>query len=175
MRTAKTLIRLGGSQVDLRLRWAHSHFVGFVMLRLKYIIRCHFRWFSGVVTNEGEEFLVGVFDLSGQVSIHYSVCVWFLWAGQYTLLCDLSGEVGIPFSVCVWSHRAGQYTLLCLCFISLGRSVYVTLFVCDLSGQVSIPYSVCDLSGQVDIPFCLCVISLGRSVYLTLFVCTLSR
>ena len=31
-RTAKTLIRLGGS--DLSLRWAHSHFVGFVMRRL---------------------------------------------------------------------------------------------------------------------------------------------
>ena len=29
MRTAKTLIRLGGC-----LRWAHSHFVGFVMSRL---------------------------------------------------------------------------------------------------------------------------------------------
>ena len=38
MRTAKTLIRLGGcpgdAQADLSLRWAHSHFVGFVMSRL---------------------------------------------------------------------------------------------------------------------------------------------
>ena len=36
MRTAKTLIRLGGSQVDLSLRWAHTHFIGFVMSRLIY-------------------------------------------------------------------------------------------------------------------------------------------
>ena len=43
MRTAKTLIRLGGcslwsdwadAQADLSLRWAHSHLVGFVMSRL---------------------------------------------------------------------------------------------------------------------------------------------
>ena len=31
---AKTLIRLGGWPADLSLRWAHSHFVGFVMRRL---------------------------------------------------------------------------------------------------------------------------------------------
>ena len=31
MRTAKTLIRLGGAQADLSLRWAHIHFVRFVM------------------------------------------------------------------------------------------------------------------------------------------------
>ena len=34
MRTAKTLIRLGGwadAQADLSLCWAHTHFVGFVM------------------------------------------------------------------------------------------------------------------------------------------------
>ena len=38
VRPAKTQIRLGGwadSQADLSLRWAHSHFVGFVMRRLK--------------------------------------------------------------------------------------------------------------------------------------------
>ena len=34
MRTAKALIRLGGAQADLSLRWAHIHFVGFVMSRL---------------------------------------------------------------------------------------------------------------------------------------------
>ena len=34
MRTAKTLIRLD-AQADLSLRWAHSHFVGYVMSRLK--------------------------------------------------------------------------------------------------------------------------------------------
>ena len=34
MRTAKTLIRLADAQSDLNLRWAHSHFVGFVMRRL---------------------------------------------------------------------------------------------------------------------------------------------
>ena len=34
MRTAKTLVRLADSQADLSLRWAHTHFVGFVMLRL---------------------------------------------------------------------------------------------------------------------------------------------
>ena len=34
-RTAKTLIRL--AQSDLSLRWAHSHFVGFVMKRLRYL------------------------------------------------------------------------------------------------------------------------------------------
>ena len=31
MRTAKTLIRLADAQADLSLRWAHSHFVAFVM------------------------------------------------------------------------------------------------------------------------------------------------
>ena len=30
-RTAKTLIRRADAQADLSLRWAHSHFVGFVM------------------------------------------------------------------------------------------------------------------------------------------------
>ena len=35
-RTAKTLIRLGGCQTDLSFRMAHSHFVGFVMSRLKF-------------------------------------------------------------------------------------------------------------------------------------------
>ena len=34
MRTAKTLIRLGGCQSDLSLRWEHTHFVGFVISRL---------------------------------------------------------------------------------------------------------------------------------------------
>ena len=36
MWTANTLIRLGECQTDPSLRWAHSHFVGFLMLRLKY-------------------------------------------------------------------------------------------------------------------------------------------
>ena len=36
MQTAKTLIRLGGAQADLSLRWADSHFVGFIMPWLKY-------------------------------------------------------------------------------------------------------------------------------------------
>ena len=35
MRTAKTLIRLADAQADLSLRWAHTHFVGFVMSRPK--------------------------------------------------------------------------------------------------------------------------------------------
>ena len=39
MCTAKTLIRLGGCQADLSLRWAHTHFVGFVMRRLIYFFR----------------------------------------------------------------------------------------------------------------------------------------
>ena len=35
MRTAKTLIRLGGYwQADLSLRWVHNHIVGFVMSQL---------------------------------------------------------------------------------------------------------------------------------------------
>ena len=34
-RTAKTLIRLGGCPADLSVRCAHTHFVGFVMSRLK--------------------------------------------------------------------------------------------------------------------------------------------
>ena len=38
MRTAKTLIRLGGCQVDLSLHWVHIHFVGFVMAWLIYIV-----------------------------------------------------------------------------------------------------------------------------------------
>ena len=29
------------AQADLSLRWAHTHFVGFVMSRLKYICLCH--------------------------------------------------------------------------------------------------------------------------------------
>ena len=37
MRTAKTLIRLGGCPADLSLRWAHTHFVGFDMSRLKFV------------------------------------------------------------------------------------------------------------------------------------------
>ena len=32
----KTLIRMGRCPADLSLRWAHSHFVGFVMRRLNY-------------------------------------------------------------------------------------------------------------------------------------------
>ena len=39
MWTAKTLIRLGRCQADLSLRWAHTHFVGFVMRRLIYFFR----------------------------------------------------------------------------------------------------------------------------------------
>ena len=35
MQTAKTLIKLGDAQADLSLHWAHSHFVGFVVLQLK--------------------------------------------------------------------------------------------------------------------------------------------
>ena len=36
MRTAKTLIRLGGCpEADLSLRWAHTHFDGFVISWLK--------------------------------------------------------------------------------------------------------------------------------------------
>ena len=34
--SAQSLIRLGDTQADRSLRWAHSHFVGFVMLRLNY-------------------------------------------------------------------------------------------------------------------------------------------
>ena len=36
MRTVKTLLRLG--RPDLSLRWAHTHFVGFDISRLKYTI-----------------------------------------------------------------------------------------------------------------------------------------
>ena len=36
MRTAKTLIDWADAQADLSLRWAHTHFVGFVMSRLNY-------------------------------------------------------------------------------------------------------------------------------------------
>ena len=39
MWTAKTLIRLGRCQADLSLRWAHIHFVFFVMRRLIYFFR----------------------------------------------------------------------------------------------------------------------------------------
>ena len=39
MWTAKTLIRLGRCEADLSLRWAHTHFVGFVMRRLIYFFR----------------------------------------------------------------------------------------------------------------------------------------
>ena len=39
MWTAKTMIRLGRCQADLSLRWAHTHFVGFVMRRLIYFFR----------------------------------------------------------------------------------------------------------------------------------------
>ena len=39
MRTAKTLIRLGGdAQSHQSLCWAHSHFVGFVMSRLIWML-----------------------------------------------------------------------------------------------------------------------------------------
>ena len=48
MRTAKTLIRLGGCQADLSLRWAHSHIVGFVVRRLK----C-FRLVSDLIDQHG--------------------------------------------------------------------------------------------------------------------------
>ena len=34
MQTAKTLIRLGGHPGDPSLRWAHTHFVGFIMSQL---------------------------------------------------------------------------------------------------------------------------------------------
>ena len=34
-RTVKTLIRLGGAQADLSLRWAHTYFVGSVMSWLR--------------------------------------------------------------------------------------------------------------------------------------------
>ena len=37
MRTAKTLIRLADAQADLSLRWAHNHFVGFVMSWLIFL------------------------------------------------------------------------------------------------------------------------------------------
>ena len=50
MRTAKTLIRL--AHADLSLRWAHSHFVGFVMRRL----------ISGIC----------FYDLRGQLSLIWS-------------------------------------------------------------------------------------------------------
>ena len=36
MWTAKTLSRLGDALADLSLHWAHSHFVGLVMSRLKF-------------------------------------------------------------------------------------------------------------------------------------------
>ena len=41
MRTAETLIRLGGCQADLSLRWAHTHFAGFVMSRLILCLASH--------------------------------------------------------------------------------------------------------------------------------------
>ena len=64
MRTAKTLIRLGGclavinvaqyeaktadAQADLSLRWAHTHCVGFVVSRLNYdkILYCEVHFLS---------------------------------------------------------------------------------------------------------------------------------
>ena len=36
VRAAKLRSAWAPAQADLRLRWAHSHFVGFVMSRLKY-------------------------------------------------------------------------------------------------------------------------------------------
>ena len=38
MRTAKTLIRLADVQADPKLRWAHTHFVGFIMSRLNFYL-----------------------------------------------------------------------------------------------------------------------------------------
>ena len=38
MQSAKTLIRLGGCPADLSLRWAHTHFVDFVMSRLTCLV-----------------------------------------------------------------------------------------------------------------------------------------
>ena len=38
MRKAKTLIDWADAQADLSLRWAHTHFVGFVMSGFKSIV-----------------------------------------------------------------------------------------------------------------------------------------
>ena len=41
MRTAKTLSDWAHAQGDLSLRWAHTHFVGFVMSRLIFVGCAH--------------------------------------------------------------------------------------------------------------------------------------
>ena len=57
MRTAKTLIRLGrcpgwaDAQADPSLRWAHTHFVGFVMSRLILV-------FHGVTSGETHSLVI---------------------------------------------------------------------------------------------------------------------
>ena len=48
MWTAKTVIRLGGCQTDVSLRWTHSDFVGFVTRRLIWIV-----WFYHLMCPKG--------------------------------------------------------------------------------------------------------------------------
>ena len=49
MRTAKTLSDWADAQADLSLRWAHTHFVGFVMSQLIYVFKENCRKFSVII------------------------------------------------------------------------------------------------------------------------------
>ena len=81
MQTAKTLIRLGGAQVDLSLRWAYTHFVGFscrgsilarnICLFIKWTIQPKYILFKAIIIklvimlNYAVEFMRGALTVLG--------------------------------------------------------------------------------------------------------------
>ena len=72
IRTAKTLIR-SGAQADLSLRWAHSHFVGFVMRRLICLQIWKHKLFQKMISDRIFQILPKIWDSDTDYEIfrHY--------------------------------------------------------------------------------------------------------
>ena len=87
MRTAKTLIRLGGAQADLSLRWAHTHFVGFVTRQLIYSS-------TRILENDENSVL--------SCSVYYRVLNNFFLLGSLTRRCLAGGVWEEVTDNCEW-------------------------------------------------------------------------
>ena len=125
MRTTKTLIRLGGcpgsdwadAQADLSLRWAHTHFVGFVMPRLIL-----FALWQIIYS------LTSLFDL---INVRATRNYLFCYGDNFSTMV-LNYEMWIftvcPMSCIIYMYLFKNLVLMYWCIVCFPLSVCIVLF-----------------------------------------------
>ena len=117
------------AQADLSLRWAHTHFVGFVMSWLKLICMFAIRISSGVKITALSSSCVHATDHSKAVLIKwllFCVDLWFLLRGvscrvlPYSLfVCSFSLRPVYRCNHHAWGRESLAICILCSCIIIL--------------------------------------------------------